>query len=353
MSTDEVFLSNASYPPIEHWSCFEHLSHIVTTYKDELAVRILKYLKALSKLAAPNLKEALFIKVFLPFFLTYKDMNRANTLKKICRKETVNVVNPYDSGYGTPPEGDVAKTGKTGISTQEGQESSVSEEALKVCLSTIFILLEKETLRKHFMKLNGVNCIVNFLGDEPLHRMCLEILKLLAVHVEEAPRLSTEETKDSPNSEVSNSNLHTEVVNVLLQSMLLLDPTQENLHVDSPISEFAEKIRISLHLPKVSQLLCQLWRTCFRVLKRSVLFRESFVKFGGHTCVVTVLQVVKDCLYKAKSKSDVNLKNQIVSCVGLMECAMAVGLEFGEEPVDGVQVILMCSMNESLFDLVG
>ena len=343
--SDEVFLTKASYPSIEHWSCFDHLSHIVTTHKDELTVRILKYLKALSKLAAPNLKGALFIKVFLPFFLAYKDTNRTNTLNKICRKETVNIVNPYDSGYGTPTEGDGAKTGKAGLSSKDDLESSANEEALKVCLSTIFILLEKDALKRHFMKLDGAGCIVNFLGDESLHRVCLEILKLLAIYVEEGFSSSSEETegtRDSPTAIGAKPDRKVKVVNVLLHSMLLFDPTQESSNIEARNSEFAQKIRICLLLPKVCQLLCQLWRTCFWVLRRNILFGESFVKFGGHTCVVTVLQVVKECLYKAKSRSDVNLKNQVVSCVMLMECAMAVGLEFGEESVDGVQVILIC-----------
>ena len=349
-SADEVFLMKASYPPIDHWSCFEHLSRIVTTHKDELSVKILKYLKALSKLAAPNLKEALFIKVFLPFLLAYKDMNRTNTLNKICRKETINIVNPYDSGYGTPTEGDVAKTGKTGISTRDGQESNVSEEALKICLTAIFILLEKEALRSRFMKLGGVSCVVNFLGDESLHRIILGILKLLATHVEDGSTSSNEGPEQKENLSVdtsAKSDGKAEVVNVLLRSMLLLDPKQENSQIDSQISEFAQKIRVSLHLPKFSQLLCQLWRCCFRILKRNVFFRERFVKSGGHTCVVTVLQVVKECLYKAKSRCDMNLKNQVVPCVMLMECAMAVGLEFGEEQVDGVQVILICLVDFS------
>ena len=335
VSADEMFLTKESYPPIYHWSCFERLSHIVTTHKDELTVKILKYLKALSKLAAPNLKEALFIKVFLPFVLTYKDTNRTNTLSKICRKLTVNIVNPYDSGYGTPTEVDTAKTG----------EGSVSEEALKICLTTIFMLLEKEALRSHFMKSRGVSCIVNFLGDESLHHVCLGVLQLLATHTDEGSALSnegTKQTEDPSKYTIAKPDSKAEVVRILLRSMLLLDPRQEDSQIDSPIGEFAQKIRISLHLPKVSQLLCQLWRTCFRVLKRNVSFRESFVKSGVHTCVVTVLQVVKECLYKAKSRSDVNLKNQIVSCVTLMECAMAVGLEFGEQQVDGVQVILTC-----------
>jgi hypothetical protein len=186
---------------------------------------------------------------------------------------------------------------------------------------------------------------VNFLGDETLHHVCLGILQLLATHTDEGSALSnegTKQTEDPSKYTIAKPDSKAEVVRILLRSMLLLDPRQEDSQIDSPIGEFAQKIRISLHLPKVSQLLCQLWRTCFRVLKRNVSFRESFVKSGVHTCVVTVLQVVKECLYKAKSRSDVNLKNQIVSCVTLMECAMAVGLEFGEQQVDGVQVILTC-----------
>lgn len=334
-SADEVFLAKMSYPPIDRWPCFEHLSLIVTTNKDELTVRILKYLKALSKLAAPNLKEALFVKVFVPFVLTYKDVKRANILGKICRKETVNVANPYDSGYGTPPEGG-DKTQKSGAKVV--QETGFDDEALKVCLTTIYLLLDKEVLRARFMKLGGVKCIVNFLGDEPSHLICLGILRLLATRGEEE---STDETKqaESPDQIAdSKPDGRAEVAEILLHSMLLLDVRQEHPQIDSTVSEFAQKIRISLHLPKVCQLLCQLWRTGFRVLRKNSLFKESFLKSGGHACVVTVLQMIKEFLFKAKSRSDVNLKDQVVSCVMLMECAMVVGLEFSEEQIDGVKV---------------
>ncbi|XP_028398812.1 lysosomal-trafficking regulator-like [Dendronephthya gigantea] len=335
-SADEVFLAKTTYPPIDHWPCFEHLSHIVITNKDELTVRILKYLKALSKLAAPNLKEALFVKVFVPFVLTYKDVKKTNILGKICRKMTVNVANPYDSGYGTPSEGG-EKTEKS--ESKVVQESGFDDEALKVCLTAIYLLLDKEVLQARFMKLGGVKCIVNFLGDEPSHLICLGILRLLATPWGD----SLDETKETEGpAQIADSKQagKAEVVEILLHSMLLLDARQENPQVDSTVSEFAQKIRISLRLPKVSQLLCQLWRTGFRVLRKNALFRESFLKSGGHAYVVTVLQVIKECLYKAKSRSDVHLKDQVVSCVMLMECAMAVGLEFGEEQVDGVQLSL-------------
>lgn len=341
VSADEVFLTKVNYPSIDHWSCFERLSHIVTSQKDELTVKVLKFLKALSKMAAPNLKEALFIKVFLPFVLTYKDADKTNNLSTVCRKMTVNIGNPYDSGYGTPPEGD---TGKTGQSVSSTTESSLSEEALKLSLATIFTLLEKEALRGRFAKLGGLMCIVNFLGDESLHHICLGILQLLATHQEEKLSSSNEggaqagDVSTNPNVKRDSRN---KAVKILLRSMFLVDPKQDDSLLDLSISEFAQKIRISLHLPKVSELLCQLWKTCFRVLKRNVFFRESFVKSGGPTCVVTVLQVVKECSYKAKSRSDVNLKNQVISCVNMMECAMAVGLSFGEEQVDGVQVQLV------------
>ena len=304
-------------------------------------MKILKSLKALSKMAAPNLKEALFIKVFLPFVLTYKDVDKANNLSTICRKMTVKIGNPYDSGYGTPTEGDVGKTGQSVSSTKE---SSVSEEALKICLAAIFTLLEKEALRGRFVKLGGLMCIVNFLGDESLHHICLGILRLLATHEEERLTSSNEggtQAGDATMNSIAKHENRNEAVKILLRSMLLVDPRQDNSLLDLQISEFAQKIRISLHLPKVCELLCQLWKTCFRVLKKNVFFRESFVKSGGPTCVVTVLQVVKECLYKAKSKSEVNLKNQVISCVNMMECAMAVGLAFDEELVNGVQVPLV------------
>lgn len=347
-SADEVFLTNESYPSIGHWSCFERLSHIVTTHRDELAVKILKYMKALSKLAAPNLKEALFVKVFLPFVLTCRDDIKTNTLSKICRKETVNFVNPYDSGYGTPTEADAAKTLKSDSSSQE---TAVSEEALKICLTTVLMLLEKDALRSSFMKLGGVSCIVNFFGDESLHHICLGILKLLATHVEATfSNDESEGTHFTGNSRDSyiKPDTKAEVFKILLRSMLLLEPREENLQIGSSISEFSQKIKIILYLPNVSQLLCQVWRTCFRVLKRNAFFRESFVKSGAHTCVITVLQVVKECLFKAKSRSDANLKNQFVSCILLMECAMAVGLEFGEEQVDGVQVLFRIVISEAV-----
>ena len=338
VSADEVFLTKVHYPPIHHWSCFERLSSIVTSQKDELTVKILKSLKALSKMAAPNLKEALFIKVFIPFVLTFKDTDRANNLSTICCKMTVNIGNPYDSGYGTPTEGDA---GKTGVSVVSTKESSLSEEALKICLATIFALLEKEALRSRFVKSGGLMCIVNFLGDHSLHNLCLEILRLLATH-DEVGLSSSNDGETQAQAPSTTTNLkhgsRREAAKILLRSMLLVDPKHDQSLLELSISDFAQKIRISLHLPKVCELLCQLWKTCFRVLKRNVFFQESFVRSGGPTCVVTVLQVVKECLYKAKSRSDVNLKNQVISCVNMMECAMAVGLGFGEEQVDGVQV---------------
>ena len=334
---EEVFFTNNICPAIDNWSCFERLSYIITTHKNELTVKILKYLKALSKLAPPNLKQALFIKVFLPFVLTCKDVARSSCFSKIYRKMAVSLTNPYDSGYGTPTEGDATK----GTAVSSSQEASHSEEALKISLTAILMLLEKQTLRSSFLKLGGVNCIVNFLGDKSLHRICLGILQVLASQREDSASEERKQNEDSPKDINVKPNGADEVVNVLLRSMLLLDPREGSSQIDSPVGDFAQKIQTSLCLPEVSQMLCQLWRCCFYVLKRNGIFRKSFLTHGGSMCIITVLQVVKERLYKAKSTSDVSLTNQIAPCILLMECAMVIGLEFSDELVDGVQVIAL------------
>lgn len=332
-STDDVFLTSENYRSIDNWPCFDRLASIVTTSDVEIVLKTLKYLRSLSKIAIANLKHALFVKVFFPYLLTVNEKKRTNSFKEICQNVAVrNLRNPYDSGYGTPSEFDSGR--KVSRIVGADRDLASSEESIKICLNTILDLLEKERFRVEFTNPLAIECVVNFLGDPSLHQLCLEVLKMLAV----TPNEETE-TADGKRSSTKTFYIKPEdnliVIRMFLRAMFMLQPmlhTPDNVE----LNDFERKIRNTLSLPCVCRQVCQLWAACFHVLKQSVLFREGFLKYGGPASVVTILKLVKEFLYKAKTQSE--LKEHVLSCVKLMESAMAVGLEFAFELVDGVQV---------------
>ncbi|XP_046848177.1 lysosomal-trafficking regulator-like [Xenia sp. Carnegie-2017] len=340
-STDDVFLTNENYRSIDNWPCFDRLASIVTTSDVEIVLKTLKYLRSLSKIAIANLKHALFVKVFFPYLLTINEKKRTNSFKEICQNVAVsNLRNPYDSGYGTPSEFDSGR--KVSRIVGADRDLASSEESIKICLNTILDLLEKERFRVEFMNPLAIECVVNFLGDPSLHQLCLEVLKMLAV----TPNEETE-TADGKRSSTKTFYIKPEdnliVIRLFLRAMFMLQPM---LHTPDyvELNDFERKIRNTLSLPCVCRQVYQLWAACFHVLKQSVLFREGFLKYGGPASVVTILKLVKEFLYKAKTQSE--LKGHVLSCVKLMESAMAVGLEFAFELVDGVQLCLQ--INEHL-----
>ena len=346
--TDDVFLSEtseATSPGNERWSFLNQLYLLATENNGDLSITILTHLKVLAKFGSPQLREALFNEVILPFLLKYKDTKRANALSKVCEKLPLrHSSTPNDSSYDTPTE--VCEKGAStcnesgDASQRQKSENTVSDDALRISLTSLSNLLESEcSLQTSFLNSDGVKSIVNFLGHESLHSICLGILQLLA-ELEDSNHDHEKSTKNqSPETVSENKDLI--VVKILWRSMVLLDPikdkTQKSSRSGVKLDEFAPKIECSLRSPKALRLLCQLWRTCLELLKTNSIFRELFVQSNGPSCVVVVLQVVKEYLKGVSSAYD-GIKDHVIGCVTFMEHAVAVGLEFEEEIIDNVQV---------------
>lgn len=333
----------------DRWSCLGQLFLLATEQGNEVTVKIFKHVKTLAKFGSLQLREALFTKVIFPFVLKYKDMRKVNALSQVYKKLSLQVSNPYDSGYGTPNEScdiGISQSEDSCTSQQPKPKTMISDDALRISLTSLLALLETDRSQRLFLNSGGVESIINFLGDESLNPICLGILEMLAEREERNSNSSKRRTKQDDsfkkrNHEMVSENRDPVVVNILLRLMFLLDPTKkEQAKSDSlqtQLIEFASKIRLGLTSPKVSGLLCQLWRSCLQVLRRNAFFRDLFVHSSGPSYVVVALKVVKEYLHKMDVDYEDN-KDQLTGCVKFMERAAAVGLEFEEELVDSVQV---------------
>lgn len=340
--------SDVTSPGSERWAFLNHLFLLATKNNGDLSITILTHLKALVKFGSHQLREALFNEFILPFLLKYKDTKRENALSQMCEKLPLHRSGtPNDSGYATPTEvceKNATKSKESADASQrQNSENAVSDDALRISLTSLLNILESEcSFQTLFLNSDGVKSVVNFLGHESLHSICLGILQLLATQEDSKPSLRDQEKSAKNQSHEAVSEMKDlVVVKILWRSMVLLDPTKDETQTSSTpevkLSEFASKVQRSLRSPKALRLLCQLWRTCLELLKTNGVFRELFVQSNGPSCVVVVLQVVKEYLKEVSSAYD-GIKDHVIGCVTFMEHAVAVGLEFEENIIDDVQV---------------